>query len=375
MANTDFQKHCVKQNWIIGIAFLSLCLSGSWSEARRIHLTPEQQSQLAKANTILLNVLALTEKGPVDNSPLLKTITTRLEDLNYTVITDSAQPHDIEFKVKCEERKTWTGTSATGGDVELADAPDRLWKGPACLLTYRLHHRDLDWKKEIHTSFSDAVQAAQEANVANSGHYAMSQLNQRLAEYDFPILLSAEWGQIDRLLLLLDRPTTPKLRKVKILSVLSDLHAEEALPKLQQLLESTDLQQETIHALAGAGINSIPLLIDYFETSTQSPIRAAAAKALGKLAAKTGDPRTIPPLVHYVSSILPQLKTSEDIDFPLLTAVVWAIGKQLWEPSLKPIGQLQEKIWLIFDTSKKMADLREATSWTYKQIDLDGHIS
>ena len=375
MANTNFQKHRANQNWIIGIVFFSLCLSGSWSEARRIHLTPEQQTQLAKANTIFLNVLALTEKGPVDNSPLLKTITTRLEDLNYTVITDSAQPHDIEFKVKCEERKTWTGTSATGGDVELADAPDRLWKGPACLLTYRLHHRDLDWKKEIHTSFSDAVQAAQEAKVANSGHYAMSQLNQRLAEYDFPILLSAEWGQIDRLLMLLDRPTTPKLRKVKILSALSDLHAEEALPQLQQLLESTDLQQETINALAGAGIHSIPLLIDFFETSTQSPIRAEAAKALGKLAAKTGDPSTIPPLVRYVSRLLPQLKTSEDIDFPLLTEVVWAIGKLRWEPSLKPIGQLEEKLWLIFDTSKKMADLREATSWTYKQLDLDGHIS
>lgn len=375
MANTNFQKPRANQNWIIGIVFLSLCLSGSWSEARRIHLTPEQQTQLAQANTILLNVLALTEKGPVDNSPLLKTITTRLEDLNYTVITDSAQPHDIEFKVKCEERKTWTGTSATGGDVELADAPDRLWKGPACLLTYRLHHRDLDWKKEIHTSFSDAVQAAQEAKVANSGTYAMSQLNQRLAEYDFPILLSAEWGQIDRLLMLLDRPTTPKLRKVTILSVLSDLHAEEALPKLQQLLKSTDLQQETINALAGTGIHSIPLLIDFFETSTQSPIRAEAAKALGKLAAKTGDPSTIPPLVRYVSSLLPQLKTSENIDFLVLTEVVWAIGKLRWEPSLKPIGQLQEKIWLIFDTSKKMADLREATSWTYKQIDLDGHIS
>ncbi len=157
--------------------------------------------------------------------------------------------------------------------------------------------------------------------------------------------------------------------------MLSDLHAEEALPKLTQLLESTDLQQETINALAGAGIDSIPLLIEFFETSNQSPIRATAAKTLGNVAAKTGDPRTIPPLVHYVSTILPGLKTSEDIDFPLLTEVVWAIGKQLWEPSLKPIGQLQEKIWLIFDNSKEMADLREATSWTYKQLDLDGHVS
>jgi HEAT repeat protein len=203
----------------------------------------------------------------------------------------------------------------------------------------------------------------------------MAQLAQRLQHFDFPVMLAAEWGQIDRLLQLLEAPTTPKLRKVKILSALSELHAEEALPKLTQLLESTDLQQETINALAGAGIDSIPLLIDFFQTSTQSPIRAEAAKTLGTIAAKTGDPRTIPPLVQYVSRILPQIKTSDDIDFPLLTEVVWAIGKSRWEGSFKPIGELQKKVWLIFDNSKKMADLREATSWTYKQLDLDGHIS
>ncbi len=375
MENSPYQKKCAKKSWMLVLCFFLFSLSFSSSEARRIHLTPEQQTQLASANSILVRVLALTEKGQTDSTTLVATITARLEELGYTVITDPAQPHDIEFKVKCEERKTWTGTSATGGDVELADAPDRLWKGPACLLTYRLEHRDLDWKKEIHTSFPDAVQAAKDANVDNAGQYAMTHLNQRLTEYDFPVLLSAEWGQIDRLLQLLDHPNTPKLRKVKVLSVLSDLHAEEALPKLTQLLESTDLQQETINALAGAGIDSIPLLIEFFQTSNQSPIRATAAKTLGNVAARTGDPRTIPPLVHYVSTILPGLKTSEDIDFPLLTEVVWAIGKQLWEPSLKPIGQLQEKIWLIFDNSKEMADLREATSWTYKQLDLDGHVS
>jgi hypothetical protein len=375
MKNSPCHTKRAKKILIFTFLFLFLCLNVSLSEARRIHLTPEQQAQLAKADSILITVLALTEKGPADHRPFLKTITPRLEDLNYTVITNPAQPYDIEFKVKCEERKTWTGTSATGGDVELADAPDRLWKGPACLLTYRLNHRDLDWRKEIRTSFPDAIQAAKKANVANAGDYAMTQLNQRLAEYDFPILLSAEWGQVDRLLQLLDHPNTPKLRKVKILSALSELNAEEALPKLTQLLESTDLQKETIKALAGAGIDSIPLLIDFFQTSTQSTIRAEAAKTLGTLAARTGDPRTIPPLVHYVSTVLPGIKTSEDIDFPLLTEVVWAIGKTLWEPSLKPIGQLQEKIWLIFDNSKEMADLREATNWTYKQLDLDGHIS
>jgi len=259
--------------------------------------------------------------------------------------------------------------------MDLADAPDRLWKGPACLLTYFLQGADLQWKKEVRTTFPDARHAAKQAQIDDAGQFAMDHLNQRLTEYDFPVLLSAEWGQVDRLLQLLDNPNTPKLRKVKILYALSDLHAEEALPQLTKLLESTDLQQEAINALSGAGADSIPLLIDLFQTSRQSSIRAEAAKTLGNLAAKTGDPRTIPPLVQYVSSILPQLKTSEDIDFPVLTEVVWAIGKQRWEHSLKPMRELQQKIWVIFDNSKQMADLREATSWTYKQIDLDGHIS
>jgi len=375
MENSPYQMNNPKKKLILILCVFFVCLSIPTANARRIHLSPEQHAQLANANSIFVKVLALTEKGPVDAIPFVQTITTHLEEMGYTVITDPTQPHDIEFKVKCEERKTWTGTSATGGDVELVDAPDRLWKGPACLLTYYLNHRDLDWKKEIRTAFADATQAAQQANIDNPGQYAMTHLNQRLAEYEFPLLLSAEWGQVDRLLQHLDDPKTPKLRKAKILSLLSEVNAEQALPKLTQLLESTDLQEETINALSGAGADSIPLLIDFFETSKQSRIREEAAKALGNVAAKTGDPRTIPPLVRYVSTILPELKSSEDIDFPLLTEVVWAIGKSRWEGSLKPIGQLQEKVWLIFDNSKEMADLREAASWTYKQLDLDGHVS
>jgi hypothetical protein len=368
-------KEVAMKTWPVFFIVVILCLVVTPSEARRIHLTTEQKTQLEKAQTVLVEVLALTEKGAHDASPLAATVKERLEETGYTVTTDRSQPYDVELKVKCEEQKTLTGTSPPGGDVELADAPDRLWKGPACLLTYLLQQNDLQWKKEVRTTFPDARQAAQKAQVDDAGKFAMDHLNQRLIEYDFPVLLSAEWGQVERLLKLLDNPNTPKLRKVKILSVLSDIHAEEALPRLTKLLESTDLQQETINALSGAGADSIPLLIDLFQTSTQSSIQAEAAKALGNIAAKTGEPRAIPPLVKYVSSLLPQLKTSKDIDFPVLTEVVWAIGKQRWEGSLKPMAELQQKIWVIFDNSKEMGDLREAASWTYKQLDLSGHIS
>ncbi len=153
------------------------------------------------------------------------------------------------------------------------------------------------------------------------------------------------------------------------------MQAEEALPELTRILETTDLQQEAIQALTGTGIDSLSILLELFQTSPQTEIRTEAAKALGNLAARSGDPRTIPPLVEYVKTVLPTIKTSEDINFPLLTEVVWAIGKLLWQPSMPPIRELQTKIWLIFDTSKEMADLREATNWTYKQLDLDAHLS
>ncbi len=357
------------------VFFLCFAFFPPDSLARRIFLTPDQKSQLEKAQTILLDILALTEKGRYESLGISQTVAQRLEDIGFTTITDPTKAYDVKFKVKCEERKTWTGTSPKGGDVELADAPDRLWKGPACLLTYLLENKDLGWKKEIRTSFLDAREAAKKADEKDPGAFAMKHLQERLTQYDFPVLLAAEWGQVTRLLNLLEKPSTPKLRKVKILEVLSTIQAKEALPRLKELLASTDLKQEAITALSGAGIESIPLLIDFFETSSNSQIRSEAAKALGNLAAKSGDPRTIPPLVQYVSSVLPHIKSSEDIDFPLLTEVVWAIGKLRWEPALKPIGKLQEKVWLIFDNSQAMADLREATSWTYKQLDLDGHVS
>jgi hypothetical protein len=363
--------------WIIRVALVTLFFGIMASEglARRTHFTPEQRDHLQAIHTVWVKVLALTERGKGDGQAIQDIVQERLTALGYQVVTSRDDPSDAMLMVKCEEQKKWAGTTRAGGDADHLDAPARLWKGPACLFTYMLDGRDLGWKKEARTDFTDAVSAAKAANAPQSGSYAMAQLAQRLQHFDFPVMLAAEWGQIDRLLQLLEAPNTPKLRKVKILSALSELHAEEALPKLTQLLESTDLQQETINALAGAGIDSIPLLIDFFQTSTQSPIRAEAAKTLGTIAAKTGDPRTIPPLVQYVSRILPQIKTSDDIDFPLLTEVVWAIGKSRWEGSFKPIGELQKKVWLIFDNSKKMADLREATSWTYKQLDLDGHIS
>jgi hypothetical protein len=79
-------------------------------------------------------------------------------------------------------------------------------------------------------------------------------------------------------------------------------------------------------------------------------------------------------MLDYLRESLKQLKTSTDIDFPVLTEVVWSLGKLRNEKSIGPINELQGKIWLIYDTSKEMAALRDATNWTYKQIDMDWQV-
>ena len=107
--------------------------------ARRTYFTPEQKTQLASIQTVWVNVLALTERGKVDGKKIQDIVRTRLEDLGYTIVTERDVPSDVMLSVKCEEKKKWSGTTRAGGDADHADAPARLWKGPACLFSYRLN--------------------------------------------------------------------------------------------------------------------------------------------------------------------------------------------------------------------------------------------
>lgn len=346
------------------------------STARRTHMTNEQRAQLAKATTLYLNVLALTENGRVPPDDLLATAKTRLEAIGYKVVTDRKEPHDVEFRVKCEERKRWTGTTRSGGDAELADAPARLWEGPACLFNYRLEGRDLGWYKETRTDFVDAYAAAKKANVKSSGQYALEQLNLKLQDFDFPIMIATEWRHTDRLAQLLENPETDKRRKLRILSTLSRVQSKQAFPHLVKMArdENTEYAEEAIIALAGLGSSATPILTEIFVTTKISKIQAAAAKGLGLVGAHTGDPNITPPLLDYLNKNLEDMDESADIDFSVLTEVVWSIAKLRNENSIEPIEQLNIKIWLIRDTSEDMKKLREAANVATKMVDLDYQI-
>jgi len=323
------------------LAFSVVALSSLPSWAYRDYFTSEQKALLDKIQTVRIEAIALVEKGAVDAAPIAELVARRIGELGYTVVREDGKPYDAVLKVKCEQRKTWEGTTAAGGDADLPDAPSRLWKGPACQMTYLLGDMKVKWQKEVRTEFEDAGQAAQSANAGDPGTYAMGKLRDALETYEFPLLLTAEWGQPERLLKLLDLSNTPQARRLKIISLLGEMQADEALPKLREVLKNRDLAKQAIGAMGNLGKEGIPLLVDIMNTSTQIELQAAAAKSLGQLGGTHGDASVVSPLLAK----LEDPKT----DWSVLTEVAWSLGKIPDKRSIQPLYNLDKKLQAMRD--------------------------
>lgn len=330
--------------------------------AYRDYLSAEQKAQLEKIQTVLVEAIALTDKGTVDAGSLADVASRRLAELNYAVVRDSAKPHEATFKLKCEQRKTWEGTTAAGGDADLPDAPSRLWKGPACQLTYLLGETRIKWQKEVRTDFEDAVAAALSANAGDPGAYAMAKLREKLEQYDFPVLLAAEWGHPDRLLKLLDAADTPQMRKIRIISLLGEMQADEALPKLKAALKDKNLSKEAAVALSGMGKDGIPILVDILKHSKQPELQAAAAKGLGDLGNTHNDSTVVPPLLEMLDA--------PGIDITVQTEIAWALGRVPDRRSVQPLFDLDKKLQKIRKDppDPQIKKLKEAVFWSIKQV-------
>lgn len=347
---------------LTSLALLALTIDSSPVLAYRDYLTAEQKAQLEKIHTVLVEAIALTDKGTVDAGPITEVAARRLGEMGYAVVRDAGKPHDATFKVKCEQRKTWEGTTAAGGDADLPDAPSRLWKGPACQLSYLLGETKIKWQKEVRTEFEDAAAAAQSANAGDPGAFAMSQLRAKLEQYDFPVLLAAEWGHPDRLLKLLDAADTPQVRKIKIISLLGEMQADEALPQLKAALKDKNLSKEAAVALGSMGKDGIPILVDILKHSKQPELQAAAAKGLGDLGNVHNDSSVVPPLLEMLDA--------PGVDIAVQTEVAWALGRVPDRRSVKPLFDLDKKLQKIRKDppDPQIKKLKEAVFWSIKQV-------
>jgi len=352
--------HVARLFSILALIVPALLPPSAW--AYRDYLTAEQKAQLEKIQTVLVEAIALTDKGTADAAPLTEVAARRMGELGYTIVGEANKPHDATLKLKCEQRKTWEGTTAAGGDADLPDAPSRLWKGPACQLTYLLGETKIKWQKEVRTDFEDAAAAALSANTGDPGAYAMSKLREKLEQYDFPVLLAAEWGHPDRLLKRLDAADTSQVRKIKIISLLGEMQADEALPQLKAALKDKNLSKEAAVALGSMGKEGIPILVDILKHSKQPELQAAAAKGLGDLGNTHNDSSVVPPLLEMLDA--------PGIDITVQTEVAWALGRVPDRRSVKPLFELDKKLQKIRNDppDPQIKKLKEAVFWSIKQV-------
>jgi HEAT repeat protein len=152
------------------------------------------------------------------------------------------------------------------------------------------------------------------------------------------------------------------MRKIKIISLLGEMQADEALPKLKQVLQDRDLAKQAAVALGNLGKEGIPLLVDMMKNAPQVELRAAAAKGLGQLGGIHGDATVVPPLLEVLKK--------PDTDWVILTEVAWALGKIPDKRSIQPLYELDRKLQAMRDPENMaLKKLKEAVFWAIKQCD------
>jgi len=321
---------------LILIGTLLIWLMPDIGHARKELLTQEEKDQQAKAERIFLEALALTGHGPTDTAPLVTAAAARLAQLGYHASADPAQPHDVTVKIKCEELKTWEGTGRSGGDADMVDAAVRLWKGPACQISYRFGPRWADWRHEVRTEFANPQEAARHAGQQDSGAYAIAKLIERIQADSFPFLLAAEWGQSTRLAAMLDAAGTTPPQKHLVIGLLGTMLATDAIPRLTAALKDPDqaVSQAAAAALGTIGhADGVPALLTLFKTGTAEQHRAAAS-GLGRLA----------PL-HPNSEIVPTLLAALPAEpIPTQTLIIRALGKTTDRRILEPLRALHRAV-------------------------------
>ena len=143
---------------------------------------------------------------------IIETVQPRLEILGYRVALGPSLPPDgLWLLVNCQAigKKARSGSSAA---LPLPSNQVRILS-PPCQLAYRYQQEVVPWKNMDRFIYSESVATMKQLARITKVLEPRECAKEFFHLYDFPVLLAAEWGQVDRLLHLLKRPDTSVVRQ------------------------------------------------------------------------------------------------------------------------------------------------------------------
>ncbi len=352
-----------------GFTILSACVLsgvavGQHSSANPI-LTPRQSMpELAGAQTVLVDVTASINDGSADPSRLRAIVTRRFREIGFAVATDADQNHDVAVQIACREAEPAARLPGKTGEDGVRMG-ERSFMGPPCLLKYAYRGKSMPWKRVDRIVFSLGVEASRRAEKKGSGVAPMDTFARYLEEYDYPLLLTAEWEQTVRLRALLENARTDLERKRTIIFLLGEVRAEEAVNCLLIALEDDALVEPAALALGNFGRQVREPLVRLLRNAQRPEVQAAAARSLGNIGASTGD--------WSLSPLFVEILERPGLDIAVQIELVWALGKNPDRRSLPALERLYNRVWSVKSDDPQLDELRKAVDWSHRGVRLGGH--
>ena len=346
--------------------YVTITLAACWFFALFITLSAAQPAAstppevpLNEIQHVLITTLALTERGVQDSTAIHEVVSRRLAQAGFSPVADAKMPHDIMVRVKCEERKSKTGRSKNRSSGHAMSTASRLWRGPACHISYRQHGKPALWSWEVRTVFEEARKAAKAAGATNSGLYALQELASQLSKDDFSLYLAAEWGQSDRLIKLFQEATDHLDRRRLILQLLGPLSSPSVLTTIQEAAQDPVLALTAIEALGNQGEVAITTLIEVLNAPGNPEQQLAALQALREISTHSTTPVLFDQFVQQLQSPDPRMQT----------IAVRGLGSLGDQRAVDPINALNLQAWANPSTHADMHALRESLNDTLYQLD------
>ena len=295
---------------------------------------------------------------------IMEILQPRLEKIGYRVARASTHSLDgLWLQVDCETIPVRKGLPPRDRAGSALRKPPRL--GPPCQFAYSYHREVVPWKNVERLIYSESVAAMQQISQAAVPLNPQECVKEFFRLYDFPMLLAAEWGHVDRLLQVLHHPDTGVSRQKLILMLFGEAHIARGYPVLVEKLQDRRVAKEAAEAIGFFGLRAQKHLLPLLQDRSDPQLQAAAAKGLGRIAAATGNSQQTPLYMNMVADTT--------LDLRVRTQLAWILGKAPDMRSFPTLLGIEKYVWNDPSHDPDLQAFREAIDWSIREVKQGGH--